>query len=52
MLWRPYLEFAKLAGAVPADATEVSPRQRKLFKPVLAVQYGMGAEALAEESRR
>ena len=46
----PYLEFAKLAGAVPADATKKShPDERKLFKAtVLAVQYGMGAEALAE----
>ena len=46
----PYLEFAKLAGAVPADATKKShPDERKLFKTtVLAVQYGMGAEALAE----
>ena len=46
----PYLEFAKLAGAVPADATKKShPKERALFKAtVLAVQYGMGAEALAE----
>ena len=46
----PYLEFAKLAGAVPPDATKKShPKERALFKAtVLAVQYGMGAEALAE----
>ena len=46
----PYLEFAKLAGAVPADATKKShPEQRALYKAtVLAVQYGMGAESLAE----
>ncbi len=46
----PYLEFAKLAGAVPADATKEShPKERKLFKETaLAVQYGMGAESLAE----
>ena len=46
----PYLEFAKLAGAVPSDATKKShPKERALFKAtVLAVQYGMGAEALAE----
>ena len=45
----PYLEFAKLAGAVPADATKKShPEQRALYKAtVLAVQYGMGAESLA-----
>ena len=46
----PYLEFAKLAKLVPADATKKSrPEQRKLCKTaVLAVQYGMGAESLAE----
>ena len=45
----PYLEFAKLAKLVPADATKKShPEQRKLCKAaVLAVQYGMGAESLA-----
>lgn len=45
----PYLAFAKQAGAVPADATKQShPAQRDLFKAcVLAVQYGMGPEALA-----
>ena len=46
----PYLEFAKQAGAVPAHATKKShPEERERFKAcVLAVQYGMGAEALAE----
>ncbi len=46
----PYLEFAKLAGAVPPDATKKShPHERALYKAtVLAVQYGMGAESLAE----
>ncbi len=46
----PYLEFAKQAGAVPAHATKKSrPEERERFKScVLAVQYGMGAEALAE----
>jgi len=46
----PYLEFAKQAGAVPADATKASHGEaRDRFKAcVLAVQYGMGAEALAE----
>jgi DNA polymerase I len=45
----PYLAFAKLAGAVPADATKDSHRdQRNLFKAcVLAVQYGMGWGSLA-----
>ena len=45
----PYLEFAKLAKLVPADATKKThPGQRKLCKAaVLAVQYGMGAESLA-----
>jgi hypothetical protein len=44
-----YLAFAKQAGAVPADATKASHgQQRELFKQcTLAVQYGMGAEALA-----
>ena len=46
----PYLEFAKLARAVSADATKKSHlEQRALYKAtVLAVQYGMGAESLAE----
>jgi hypothetical protein len=45
----PYLEFAKQAGAAPADATKESHGSaRERFKAcVLAVQYGMGAEALA-----
>jgi hypothetical protein len=45
----PYLAFAKQAGAVPADATKQShSAQRELFKAcVLAVQYGMGPDALA-----
>jgi hypothetical protein len=45
----PYLGFAKLAGAVPADATkETHGPQRDLFKQcVLATQYGQGAKALA-----
>ena len=44
----PYLAFAKLAGAVPADATkETHSRVRQLFKScVLGVQYGLGAESL------
>jgi DNA polymerase I len=45
----PYLAFAKQAGAVPQDATKQSHSgQRDLFKAcVLAVQYGMGPDALA-----
>lgn len=45
----PYLEFAKQAGAMPQDATKESHKaERDQFKAcVLAVQYGMGAEALA-----
>lgn len=44
----PYLAFAKLAGAAPADATkETHGGVRKLFKScVLGVQYGLGAESL------
>lgn len=45
----PYLAFAKQAGAVPADANKQSHKgERDQFKAcVLAVQYGMGADALA-----
>jgi DNA polymerase I len=45
----PYLTFAKQAGIVPADATRTThPFERELAKAcVLAVLYGMGAEALA-----
>jgi DNA polymerase-1 len=45
----PYLAFAKQAGAAPADATKATHKAiRDQFKStVLAVQYGMGAEALA-----
>jgi DNA polymerase I-like protein with 3'-5' exonuclease and polymerase domains len=45
----PYLEFAKQAGAVPADATKASHGPtRELFKQcVLAVGYGMEAPSLA-----
>ena len=45
----PYLSFARMAGAVPPDATKAShPTQREMFKVcALAVQYGMGQEALA-----
>jgi hypothetical protein len=45
----PYLEFAKQAGAVPANATKQSHKaEREQFKAcALAVQYGMGADSLA-----
>lgn len=46
----PYLAFAKQAGAAPADATKATHKViRDQFKStVLAVQYGMGAEALSQ----
>lgn len=46
----PYLAFAKQAGAVPEDATKQSHKaERNQFKAcVLAVQYGMGAQSLAQ----
>jgi DNA polymerase-1 len=45
----PYLAFAKQAGAVPAHATKHTHHaKREQFKAcVLAVQYGMGPDALA-----
>jgi DNA polymerase I len=45
----PYLAFAKQAGAAPSNATKASHKAvRDQFKStVLAVQYGMGADALA-----
>jgi hypothetical protein len=45
----PYLTFAKQAGAVPPHATKESHgATRDLFKTcALGVQYGMGAESLA-----
>ncbi|MEA3188820.1 MAG: polymerase, partial [Chthoniobacter sp.] len=48
----PYLEFAKQAGAVPADGTRQShPLQRELFKTCcLGVQYGMGIDTLAKRT--
>ena len=47
----PYLAFAKQASAVPEDATkETHPQERDQFKAcALAVQYGMGPEALARK---
>ena len=48
----PYLTFAKMAGAVPPDATKKShAAERAVYKVcMLAVQYGMGAKALAEQT--
>jgi len=45
----PYLAFAKQAGVAPPDATKASHKAvRDQFKAcVLAVQYGMGSDALA-----
>jgi hypothetical protein len=47
----PYLHLAKLAGAVPSDATEAShPVERKLYKVVtLALNYGRGEQSLAAQ---
>ena len=46
----PYLAFAKQAGAAPPDATKATHKAiRDQFKSaVLAVQYGMGADAPAQ----
>ena len=46
----PYLAFAKQAGAVPPDATKSTHKAiRDQFKSAaLAVNYGMGVEALAQ----
>jgi hypothetical protein len=46
-----YLTFAKMAGAVPADATKKShARERDQFKVVsLGVLYGLSAEGLARK---
>jgi DNA polymerase family A len=50
----PYLTFAKQAGVAPADATSQSHGAvRELFKAcALAVQYGMGHAALAQQTGR
>ena len=50
----PYLEFGKQAGAIPSDGTKATHgAQRALFKAcVLGVQYGMGAEGLAQKIGR
>jgi len=45
----PYIAFARLAGAVPPNATKAShPKERAIFKTVLlGLAYGMGSETLA-----
>jgi DNA polymerase I len=50
----PYLEFAKQAGAAPDHATKATHKAvRDQFKStVLAVQYGMGADSLAQRINR
>jgi DNA polymerase I len=50
----PYLAFAKQAGAIPKDATKQShPTERDQYKQcVLATQYGMGAESLAQRLKQ
>ena len=47
----PYLRFAQMARAVPGTATKEShPNERAVYKVcMLAVQYGMGAESLANQ---
>jgi hypothetical protein len=47
----PYLAFAKQARAIPANATKATHKaERERFKVLaLAVQYGMGADALARQ---
>lgn len=48
----PYLAFAKQVGAAPVDATKNSHKEvRDQYKAtVLAVQYGMAAQSLAERT--
>jgi hypothetical protein len=47
----PYLAVGKQAGAIPPDGTkETHKRERDIYKVVvLATQYGMGANGLAEK---
>jgi DNA polymerase I-like protein with 3'-5' exonuclease and polymerase domains len=46
-----YIYFAKMAGAVPQDATKKShPEERDIYKQVsLATQYGMGAPSMSKK---
>ncbi|MCR9296907.1 MAG: DNA polymerase, partial [bacterium] len=50
----PYLEFAKMAGAVPTSATKKShPAERSAYKVcMLATQYGMSEHGLAAKLNR
>jgi hypothetical protein len=50
----PYLSFAKQASVVPLDATKAThPTERELVKDcVLGIQYGMGAQSLAQRIGR
>jgi hypothetical protein len=50
----PYIYFAKMAKAVPSDATKLTHGGiRAVYKTVmLAVQYGMGAENLAHRIQK
>ncbi len=50
----PYLAFAKQAGAAPEEATKATHSQvRELYKTcALGVQFGMGAESLAQRIGR
>ena len=50
----PYLTFGKQCGVLPPDATKESHgAERELFKQcTLAVQYGMGANGLADRINR
>jgi hypothetical protein len=50
----PYLAFAKQAGAVPSNATKIThSTERERYKAcVLAVQYGMGVDSLAQRIRQ
>ena len=50
----PYLAFAKQAGAVPQDATkQTHPVERSQYKEcVLATQYGMGPDSLAQRLKQ
>ena len=46
----PYLAFAKSAGGIPPDGTKAThgPARERFKLCALGVQYGMGAESLAQ----
>jgi hypothetical protein len=50
----PYLAFGKQAGRIPPNGTKKThPLERELFKTcILAVNYGMGPESLAQRINR